>query len=209
VWRDEAKGLVNGVRLPPEDDDNDSNADSDADGAPRGHAAGQGATSSNPPSPAAGLRLRRGGGVSVTSDSEGDSNDLRLSSDASQPPPSSPEGDEAAIELDALLEEEALHAASAHAGLTAHAWKSSSGGDAVAMDEDEDLWDSLDAGAPASAPTVTAAAPPATNDDEDMWDIMHELEQEKEKEASRQTNPVQGPPAADDVHADDLDDLYL
>jgi replication fork protection complex subunit Csm3/Swi3 len=205
VWRDEAKGLVNGARLPPEDDDNDSNADSDADGAPRGNAAGQDATSSNPLSPAARSRRRHSG--EATSDSEGDGNDSRLSSDASHPPPSSPEWDEAAIELDALLEEEAL-LSSAHNASTSHAWKPSNDGDAVAMYEDEDLWDALDASAPASAPT-TAPAPPATDDDEDMWDIVHELEQEREKEASRQTNTMQEPPAADDVQVDDLDDLYL
>ena len=67
--------------------------------------------------------------------------------------------------------EEAFHAATAHVVLMGHAWKSPSGGDAMAMDENEDLWDALDAGALASAPTM-APAPPAVDDDEDMWDIV-------------------------------------
>jgi len=134
------------------------------------------------------------------------------SSDASHPPPSSSpdrDRDEAAAELDALLEEEeALRAAAP----TAHAWKASSG-NAVAMDEDDDLWDILDTGAPTSG-TGTAPAPPAPapamDDDEEMWDIVNEIEQEKAKEATRPPNPVQEPPAAAaDVQVDYLEDLYL
>jgi hypothetical protein len=60
------------------------------------------------------------------------------------------------------------------------------------MDEDEDLWDALDAGAgagavvastPATATTPVPPAPPTMDDDQEMWNIMYELEQEKAKEA--------------------------
>jgi len=221
VWRDEAKGLVNGVRLPAAGSDNDSDANSDADGAPRGDeaeaaavmAADQGASSSSqPPSPTR-SRLRRHGVVSDMSDSENDSNGLSLSSDAPHPPPSSPGLDEAAIELDALLEEEEAVRTSSQTARTGHAWKASNDdGDAVAMDEDDDLWDALalDTGAPASAP-ATIPAPPVVDDDQDMWDLVHELEQEKE--AACQPNPVQNPgagaAAAVDAQVDDSNDLYL
>ncbi|KAH9079556.1 Swi3-domain-containing protein [Lactarius deliciosus] len=128
VWRDEAKGLINGVRLPPQGDNNDDdNSDTDSD--------------------------------AIVPPPEGDG--LTLSSDdASRPPPSSPDRDEAATELDALLEEEPRHAA-AHAAQTSHAWKKSqASGDDVAMDADDDLWAALDtAPAPAAAPTTAQASP--------------------------------------------------
>jgi replication fork protection complex subunit Csm3/Swi3 len=143
-------------------------------------------------------------------DSEDDSNGLSLSSGASHPPPSSPGLDEAAIELDALLEEEEAVRTSGHTAPTGHAWKASNDDDdAVAMDEDDDLWDALalDTGAPASAP-ATIPAPPVVDDDQDMWDLVHELEQEKE--AARQPNPVQSTAAAAaDAQVDDSNDLYL
>lgn len=211
MWRDEAHGLVNGVRLPPA---NDSDEDSDTDGVPRGNeaetaAADEDATTSSHPSSPARPRLRHGGGggVSATTDSDGDSDDPNLSSDASHPPPSSPDRDEAAIELDALLEVEEASRASTHVASTGHAWKTSNG-DAVAMDEDEDLWNHPDTGTLASVP-VTVPAPPAVDDDQEMWDIMNELEQEKAKETAQRPDPIQVPPAAGDTQADDLDDLYL
>ena len=211
---------MNGVCLPPELADDSSDADSDADGvrAPRGDgavaaAADQGAASSSGPvSPARSRpRLRRGDGVSATSDSEGDNSDgVPMSSDASShPPPSSPDRDNAAIELDALLEEEEAMRVSTGAAPTSHAWKATSNGDAAAMDEDEDLWDMLHGGAPTTAGPVAAPAPPAVDDDEDMWDIVNEIEQERAKEAARQPNPVQEPPAVRDAQVDYLDDLYL
>jgi replication fork protection complex subunit Csm3/Swi3 len=219
VWRDEAKGLVNGIRLPAADNDNDSDANSDADGAPRGDeaaaamAADQGASSSSQPSSPTRSRLRRRGAASDMthmSDSEDDGNGLSLSSDASHPPPSSPGLDEAALELGALLEEEEAVRTSGHTAPTGHAWKASNDDDAVAMDEDDDLWDALDTGAPASAP-ATIPAPPVVDDDQDMWDLVHELEQEKEKEkeVARQPNPVQNAAAAVDTQVDDSNDLYL
>jgi hypothetical protein len=132
------------------------------------------------------------------------------SSDASHPPPSSPDRDNAAIELDALLEEEEALRVSTGAAPTSHAWKATSNGDAAAMDEDEDLWDMLHGGAPTTtAGPVAAPAPPAVDDDEDMWDIVNEIEQEKAKEAARQPDPVQEPPAVTGAQVDDLDDLYL
>jgi hypothetical protein len=137
---------------------------------------------------------------------------MPLSSDASHPPPSSPDRDSAAIELEALLEEEDALRVSTHPAPTSHAWKATSSGDAVAMDEDEDLWDMLHAGTPTTSAgpmTATATAPPAVDDDEDMWDIVNEIEQEKAKEAARQGNLVQEPPAVAGAQVDDLDDLYL
>jgi len=210
---------VNGARLPPEVTDDNSDADSDIDDAraPRGDGAvaataDEGAASSSRPfSPARSRpRLRQGGDVSATSDSEGHNSDgIPLSSDAPHPPPSSPDRDNAAIELDALLEEEEALRVSTHAAPTSHAWKATSSGDAVAMDEDEDLWDMLHAGAPTTSGPVMTPAPPAVDDDEDMWDIVNEIEQEKAKEAARQPNPVQEPPAVTGAQVDDLDDLYL
>ena len=148
--------------------------------------------------------------VVATSDSEGDNSDgMPLSSDASHPPPSSPDRDNAAIELSALLEEEGALRVSTHAAPTSHAWKAMSSGDAVAMDEDEDLWDMLHAGVLTTSGPVMAPAPPAVDDDEDMWDIVNEIEEEKAKEAARQPNPVQEPPAVTGAQVDDLDDLYL
>ena len=145
---------MNGVQLPPEVTNDNSDTDSDVNGArgPRGDGAvaataDQGpASSSRPLSPARSrARLRRGGGVSGTSDSEGDNSDsMPLSSDASHPPPSSPDRDNAAIELEALLEEEEALRVSTHPAPTSHAWKATSSGDMVAMDdEDEDLCRSL------------------------------------------------------------------
>lgn len=218
VWRDEAKGLINGVRLPLQGDNDDDNSDTDSDAIVpplRGDATitvDGGATSSSQPSSPARSRLRRRHRRSATSGSEGGNDDPALSSDASRPPPSSPGRDEAAIELDALLEEEALHAA-AHAVQTNHTWKKSqmSSGDA-AMDADDDLWAALDTAtaAPAAAPATTQTPPDADNDEE-MWDIMAELEQEQERDAARRSNPVRDPPTVVDTHADadDLDDLYL
>ncbi|KAH9959283.1 hypothetical protein BGW80DRAFT_1369367 [Lactifluus volemus] len=91
VWRDEAKGLVNGVR--PSTADSDS--ESDAPGSPHGDAtsADRSATSSNQLSSA----------DHPISNSEDDSDGLPVTSDAECPPPSSPDRDEAAAaELDAL-----------------------------------------------------------------------------------------------------------
>ena len=188
VWRDDAQGLVNGVRLPPVDDSSDSDSDTDG-GVPRGNEAvtapaDENATSSSrPPSPAR-TRLR-------TTNSDRDSDDPHLSSDTPHPPSSSPDRDEASVELDALLEaEEASRASTHNASTGGHAWKTSTG-DAVAMDEDEDLWDSLVTGASASVPVpVPVAPPPAMDDDEDMWDIINELEQEKAKETAHRPDPV-------------------
>jgi hypothetical protein len=231
---------VNGVRLPTADDDNGSDEDSEAadDGAPHDNETARAAritadedaaaatSSTSPPSSPVRSRLRRSGGgsggiFSTTSDSDGDIGTPHLLSDAPHPPSSSPspDRDEAAIELDALLEAEA--ALSNHnATSTGHAWKGTpnSGADAIAMDEDEDLWDTLhpdlDTGAVASAPTTAMApAPPAVDDDQEMWDIMHELEQEKAKETAHPPDPpAQVPPAAasdTQPETDDLDDLYL
>jgi hypothetical protein len=77
-------------------------------------------------------------------------------------------------------------------------------------DEDEDLWERLDTGVPPSVP-ATVLAPPAIDDDQEMWDIMHELEQEKAKETAQPPDPAQVPPATGDAQADDDDDddLYL
>jgi replication fork protection complex subunit Csm3/Swi3 len=207
VWRDEAKGLINGVRLPPQGEDNDDNSDTDSDAVvpPLGDATAdaEATSSSQRPSSPARSRLRRRG--SATSDSERESDDGPTHfSDASRPPPTSPDRDEAASELDALLEEEALHAA-AQAN---HAWKKSN--DDAAMDADDDLWGALDTvAAPAAAAPTTAQAPPSADGDEEMWDVVAELEQEQQREAARQSNPVRDPPAAVDTPADDLDDLYL
>jgi hypothetical protein len=111
--------------------------------------------------------------------------------------------------LDALEEEEAAQRASVHTGLTGHAWKKSqtSNGDAV-MDEDVDLWDALGTDTPTSASTM-APRPPPTDEDEEMWDIVREFEQEQEKNAARESNPASLTPTAVDTQADDLDDLYL
>jgi replication fork protection complex subunit Csm3/Swi3 len=246
VWHDEAKGLVNGVRMPTADDDNDSDEDSEADDAPRDNEIARAAaaatttptadedaatSSTSPPSSPARSRLRHSGGsggMSATSDSDRNIDAPHLSSDDAPCPPSlSPDRDrdEAAIELDALLEAEAASTHNA-TSTTGHAWKGTlSNGDAIVMDEDEDLWDALDmdtdAGAvvvAASAPaTATTPAPPAMDDDEEMWDIMHELEQEKKAKetVAHPPDPVQVPPppaAAASVtqpETDDLDDLYL
>jgi hypothetical protein len=57
----------------------------------------------------------------------------------------------------------------------------------MAMDEDEGLGEALDTdlgavAVAASAPTTTTPAPPAMDDDDqEMWDIMHELEQDKKE----------------------------
>lgn len=212
MWRDEANGLVNGVRLPPADDNNDSDSDSDSGRVPRGNEAvttmaDEDASSSSRPSSPARSRLRQGSGASAATDSDGEGGDPHLSSDASHPPPSSPDRDEATIELDALLEMEKASHAPTNIASTSHGWKTSDG-DAVVMDEDEDLWDSLDTGALASVP-VMAPAPPAMDNDEEMWDIMDELEQEKAKESVQRPDPAQVAPAAGDAQADDLDDMYL
>ena len=212
VWRDEAKGLINGVRLPPQrDNDDSSDTDADADVRPPGDAAATvdgGATSSSQPSSPARPRLRRR--RSATSDSERESEGPSHLSDASRPPPSSPDREEAASELDALLEEEALHA-SAHAAQTSHTWKKpQASGDDAAMDADDDLWAALDTSAAPTAAPTTAQAPQAPNadGDDEMWDVVAELEQEQEREATRQSNSVQDPPTAVDTQADDMDDLY-
>jgi replication fork protection complex subunit Csm3/Swi3 len=235
VWHDEAKGLVNGVRLPTADDDTDSDEDSEADGATRDNETARAAaaastttadenaatSSTSPETSPTRSRLRHGGGdISVTSDSDRDIDALHLSSDdASRPPSSSPDRDEAAIELDALLEAEATHNATSTTG---HAWKGTSNGDddAIAMDEDEDLWDVLDLDTGAVAATAPATAttrvpPTMDDDDQEMWDIVHELEQEKKTKetATYRPDPVQVPPAASvarpETETDDLDDLYL
>ena len=67
----------------------------------------------------------------------------------------------------------------------------------------------LHAGAPTMSGPVMAPAPPAVDNDEDVWDIVNEIEQEKAKEATCQPNPVQEPPAVTGAQVDDLDDLYL
>ncbi|KAI0306438.1 replication fork protection component Swi3-domain-containing protein [Multifurca ochricompacta] len=199
VWRDEGRNSDTGLDLV---------------GPTRGNAVAAAAvdrdTPSSSPSPSPTRpRLRRHG--AAMSDSEGDSDGLPSSSDASRPPLSSPDRDEAAVELDAFLDEEALHA-SASTEFTNHTWKKPrTWSGRAAMDEDDNLWNILEIGSP--APVSTAASiHPNTDDDEDMWDIVRELEQEqdKDKESSRQSNSVQEPPAAVNAQAnDDLDDLYL
>ena len=211
VWHDEAKGLINGVRLPQRDNGDNSDADSDADVPPPGDgtaAVDRGAiSSSQPSSPARSLSPSRRRRSATSDDSERESDGPSLSSDASRPPPSSPpDRDEAATELDALLEEEALHAA-AHTAQTNHAWKKpQASADDANMDADDDLWAALDTSA---APTAAPAPPNVTDGDEEMWDVVAELEQEREREGSNQSNPVQDPPAAVDPQVDDMDDLYL
>ncbi|KAI9446322.1 replication fork protection component Swi3-domain-containing protein [Lactarius indigo] len=153
VWRDEAKGLINGVRLPTQGNNNDedsSDTDSDAAAPPPGDA----------------TAIVDDGGA-ADSGREGD--DPALSSDgASRPPPSSPDRDEAITELDALLEleEEALHAA-AHTAQTNHAWKKSqASGDDAAMDADDDL--------EAARQSKLVQNPPAavdTHADDDLEDL--------------------------------------
>ncbi|KAH9996821.1 replication fork protection component Swi3-domain-containing protein [Russula vinacea] len=196
VWRDEANGLVNGVRLPPADDNNDSDSDSDSDSGrvPRGNEAvttmaDEDASSSSRPSSPARSRLRQGNGASAATDSDGEGGDPHLSSDASHPPPSSPDRDEATIELDALLEMEKASHAPTNIASTSHGWKTST--------VTRWLW------------TKTRISPPAMDNDEEMWDIMDELEQEKAKESVQRPDPVQVAPAAGDAQADDLDDMYL
>jgi len=127
-------------------------------------------------------------------------------SDTSRPPPSSPDGEAAPIELGTLFEEEAA----SRAAQTNHVWKKSqTSNDDAAMDVDEDLWAALDmAAAPATAPT-TAQTASSIGDDEEMWDVVAELEQEQERGAALKSNPVQDPPAALDTNGDDLEDLYL
>lgn len=77
------------------------------------------------------------------------------------------------------------------------------------MDMDDDLWAALDtAAAPSVAPTLAEALPNEADGYEEMWDVVAELEQEQEREAARQPNPVRDPPIAVDTQTDDLDDLY-
>lgn len=227
---------MNGVQLPTLEDDSDSDEDSDADGAPRDNETASAAvattttvtvtadedaatSSASLPSSPARSRLRHIGGGTSDSDREIDA-PHPSSDDASLPPSSSPDRDrdEAAIELDALLEAETAHNATSTTG---HAWKGASNDDAIAMDEDEDLWDALsaDTGAVAvatSAPAKTPAPPAVDDDDQEMWDIMQELEQERAKEtAAHQPDTIQlpPPPAASvmqpETETDYLDDLYL
>ncbi|KAH9043098.1 replication fork protection component Swi3-domain-containing protein [Lactarius pseudohatsudake] len=151
VWRDEAKGLINGVRLPPQGDNNDddsSDTDSDAIVPPSGDAAataddGGATSSSQPPSPAR-PRLRRA--RSATSDSEREGDGPTLSSDDASRPPPSPQGDDAAMDADDDL------------------W--------AALDT---------APAPAAAPTTAQAPPNADPDEEMWDVVAElELEQQSE-----------------------------
>ncbi|KAI0273774.1 replication fork protection component Swi3-domain-containing protein [Gloeopeniophorella convolvens] len=211
VWRDDSKGLTNGLPSRPERDA-DSDADSDVvDLTRRDDAAadGQERTSPGPSSPIARSRLRRRS--SATSDVDMDSDGPPPSSGASHPPTSSPGRDNADAELEALLEEEALHG-SASAEPASHAWKKAQPGDAGVDDDDDAMWEALDAAAPPPVP-----APPPTSshmdDDEEMWDIMQELEDEQTKKAANKPGPAQPPPPPPpptaETPVDDYEDLYL
>jgi replication fork protection complex subunit Csm3/Swi3 len=144
------------------------------------------------------------------SESGADSDGQAPSSDASRPPPSSPDRDEADIELDALLEEEKAQRATGHIEPTSYTWKKShttSSGD-VAMDEGDDVWDVIGMDAPASA-SVTAPRPPPADEDEEMWDIVRELEQEQQKDTAHPSNTASETPGTVYTQEDDLEDLYL
>ncbi|KAI0831341.1 replication fork protection component Swi3-domain-containing protein [Trametes gibbosa] len=194
VWRDEAKGLIHGQKIPGADDDplfSDENSDAENDVAPRAADGPRSATHEPETS------------VPVATDNE------RGSSPGRSLPPSSPSSGTSSLgaldddfDIDAMIrEDEAVRAAApapATTQMTAAAAAATSTSrygvpkDGAGADDDEDaaMWDAVMDDFPAEpyvppqprpqppATGVTAGAAAEDEMDEDMWDVVREMEAE-------------------------------
>ncbi|KAA1471116.1 Swi3-domain-containing protein [Dentipellis sp. KUC8613] len=170
VWRDEAKGLINGRSFPDADDevvdltgndnDNDS-AGSDDDGPPR---------------------AKKPAGAVIDLDSDAEDSALRPPAPPASSSPTS--GLEDDFDLDALLaEEERLKNSAQAMRPSATTSKPAAHG---FTDEDEAMWDQMeleyeDAPPPVPKPAAPKPVQHSADDDEDMWDVVREMEEEMEK----------------------------
>ncbi|KAI0340103.1 Swi3-domain-containing protein [Trametopsis cervina] len=152
IWRDESKGLINGRRpedlVPLGDPSDGSNSDSDSDRDVEPVAAATSAARSNSPP-------------------------TRPPSSASERPSSAPPDDDE-FDIDAMIQEDEERQAAESASYASLPQPPSTQG-LSEPDEDQDMWDQLDAAfddvqAPAQPPQAMDA------DDDDMWDIVREME---------------------------------
>ncbi|TBU65789.1 Swi3-domain-containing protein [Dichomitus squalens] len=183
VWRDEAKGLINGHKLPdPNASDDSSDSDTDQEDP---HAAPATdvpvATEDERSSPAP----SRGPSLPPTSASEGGLDDD--------------------FDIDAMIAED--EAARARAPIDTSSRPQPTGAPAAA-DEDEEMWDAVMADFPDEPyvppdrqPRAPAAKPPVRaqaaheGEDEDMWDIVREMEAEAAAKVAAGDPPSDGPPS--------------
>ncbi|THG95855.1 hypothetical protein EW026_g5869 [Hermanssonia centrifuga] len=159
VWRDESKGLVNGMK-PEEFADLDSSSSSDEN--------------ENTADP---MQQKD----STTTDGA-----EQLTSRSSSPPPRPPSsvgtslgGDD---DFDAMIrEEEDLAAASGSTQLITASTSNTAINSRPAVDDDDAMWDELgeDFGVPVTSQPAqaTAAITVSADDDEEMWDIVREMEE--------------------------------
>ncbi|CAL1704704.1 unnamed protein product [Somion occarium] len=176
VWRDEAKGLING-RDPHDPIDLTSDAELDDSDQEDEH--------EKPDAPA--------DGVSSRAASTRSSPAARPPSSASEPAQSNPSSD---FDIDAMIEEDQEHIgvseqlppSSPPLEASNTIYHSRANGP-TAEDDDEDMWNELDAGfdysaaAGASEPTAGGARQVTSTvmeDDEDMWDMVREIEMEEQ-----------------------------
>ncbi|KAI0054130.1 Swi3-domain-containing protein [Auriscalpium vulgare] len=214
VWRDQEKGLINGIDpslLEP--DEKDGNSESEVidltDGAAAKKSSPQSSRNSSPAPSRAGPRV-------IEIDDEDDlfsSSARRASLPPATPSPGpsttpSDDFDMDMLDMDALLEEEAAMRAAAAPAVPAptHAYKSN-----VPEDDDEDqaMWDALDmeaAAAPKPMPREPARV--ADEDEDDLWDLMREAEQQQSSAAAvKSAASVQKPPTP--TNDEGWDDMYL
>ncbi|KAI0065377.1 Swi3-domain-containing protein [Artomyces pyxidatus] len=197
VWRDESKGLINGIDVSTLDDPegSDSEVIDLTDAAPGGSSP----QSSRPSSPARPAVPRV-----VELDDE---DDLFTSRPPSLPPatpspgPSTDDFDLDMIDMDALLEEEAALQSGPPA---THAYKTP----VQDADDDDAMWDALEMDP--APPPPPKQRPVEDDDDEDMWDLVREAEQEEERAAQAaaaagKTTTEQRKPTNDEG----WDDMYL
>ncbi|OJT04317.1 Chromosome segregation in meiosis protein 3 [Trametes pubescens] len=189
VWRDEAKGLINGHKIPGPDDPLDS-SDSDNDGANE-HASRPRATTQEPAHD-----------VPIATDAERPgSSPARRSTHEASLPPSSPASSLGALnddfDIDAMIREDEavrMQGPPAPGPAPQATYGVPRGGPGAAEDEDEDaaMWDAVMDDLP-DEPYVPPARQPSgpsasggggggggmdEDMDEDMWDMVREMEAE-------------------------------
>ncbi|PSR76039.1 hypothetical protein PHLCEN_2v8701 [Hermanssonia centrifuga] len=160
VWRDESKGLVNGMK-PEEFADLDSSSSSDEN--------------ENTADPM------------QQKDSTTPDGAEQLTSRSSSPPPRPPSsvgtslGGDDDFDIDAMIrEEEELAAASVSTQLITASTSNTAIKSRPAVDDDDAMWDELgeDFGVPVTSQPAqaTASMTVSADDDEEMWDIVREME---------------------------------
>ena len=174
VWRDEAKGLINGHKIPDPEDPNDSDSDSDKDDDGARPTDVPVATEDERSSPAP----SRGPSLPPSSASEAGGFDDDFDIDAM------------IAEDEAARAQDAATSAQSGSGPVAQASVSRPAANCAPNDEDEEMWDAVDdfpdePFIPSHRPAATnkPAAPSTADEDEDMWDVVREMEADADARA--------------------------